>query len=105
MPEPAPTVRGRTAGSCWATGWPPCGATTLASSTSPPAGWSLITRVLTLNADTGDLGLDFMLPTNRVGVQAGDGYLSAAVWDEEYVKYYTLLIDLETGEQQRFEKS
>jgi hypothetical protein len=61
------------------------------------------TRVLTLNADTGELGLDFTLPADRVGVETGAGHLSATVWDEQYEGYYTLLVDLETGEQERFD--
>jgi hypothetical protein len=54
------------------------------------------TRVLTLDADTGELGLDFTLPGNRVAVTAGAGYLSASVWDEEYVTFHTLLVDLQS---------
>ncbi len=61
------------------------------------------TRVLTLDADTGRVGLDLTLPTDRVGVDTSAGHLSATVWDEDYLSYHTLPFDPVTGEQQRFD--
>jgi hypothetical protein len=63
----------------------------------------ITTRVLTLNADTGEVALDFTLPTYRVSVVPGVDSLSVAIWDEEYLTFYTLLVDLLTGQQQRFD--
>lgn len=70
---------------------------------SAQPGGPIATRVLTVNADTGELGLDFTLPTDRAGVNAEVDSLSVAIWDDEYLTFHTLRVDLQTGEQQRFD--
>jgi hypothetical protein len=67
-----------------------------------PAG-PVVARVLTLNADTGESVLDVTLPSDRVAVDPGVDHLSASLWSDENVMLYTLLLDLQTGEQQRFD--
>ncbi len=67
-----------------------------------PAG-PAVTRVLNIDADTGSIGLDVTLPTDRVAVGTNAGHLSATMWNEDYTSYHTLLLDPATGEQQRFD--
>jgi hypothetical protein len=66
-------------------------------------GGPITARVLTLNADSGDIGLDVTLPTGRVSVDTSLGHLSVVIFDEENAADHRLLIDLQTGEQQRLD--
>ncbi len=63
----------------------------------------LATRVLTLNADSSNIGLDFTFPTDRVAEKNTLGHLSITAYDEGYATAYTVLIDPRTGTQQRFD--